>query len=558
MPMQLNIWNNQNHNSYPSGPADLSNRRSINQSYMEAMIGNSNDSNINEEQLLGLSQGDHFLEKKIKSLLPKEGDYILQGRFGQSIRFGSTVNQGIENLNEQDNWSEGGNIGDPITIISNGLPSDPNVYQLNPIIDDDIEKPWISTMEDINNDPSSIYLTSTQKIRNFKPSGVGHASINAFKPEEKTELEGYTVATNYITETSLNNDSLPLSNEEDIITTPPSELSLEEEYLQESELANVEEEFTPFYIVEGTTDNNSIKFDDNVFTIIDNNPSLQLPEALEGIEIDLSQNIGNYFKLAHLLSTPKSKNLNAALATTNYLHPDAYFSRGDNIGFYIDIDNNSGYKKIITKEYLEGGSYRILEDEPRIYPINNAEPYEYAKTDIELIKEAESYIYGNYSNYGINNYPGSDSYISYESIINNLTNLFVNCIDPIIENYNGNIKITSAYRNKSLNSILSKNPSNSEHIYGYAVDIKSAGNNEGLYNYIYNNLEFKNLMWAYPERENNSWIHISFIEGKNYKKTTLLSQNDSYHNLYGGSRRGYRNYYQDNIGIASTPANFKS
>ena len=45
----------------------------------------------------------------------------------------------------------------------------------------------------------------------------------------------------------------------------------------------------------------------------------------------------------------------------------------------------------------------------------------------------------------------------------------------------GNIKIVSAYRSKALNQVLPNNPSNSEHIYGYAVDIRdgSGGNNHG-------------------------------------------------------------------------------
>ena len=38
-------------------------------------------------------------------------------------------------------------------------------------------------------------------------------------------------------------------------------------------------------------------------------------------------------------------------------------------------------------------------------------------------------------------------------------------------------------------------------------------------------------MWAFPEREKESWIHISYIEGENTKNTTLASESEIYHKL---------------------------
>jgi hypothetical protein len=78
---------------------------------------------------------------------------ILEGRFGNSIRFGSTNNsQEISNPNA---WSDSGNTGDPITIIRNGQSSNLD------------EKGWIPTTERINEDATSIYLTTNQRIQNF-------------------------------------------------------------------------------------------------------------------------------------------------------------------------------------------------------------------------------------------------------------------------------------------------------------------------------------------------------------------------------------------------------
>ena len=82
------------------------------------------------------------------------------------------------------------------------------------------------------------------------------------------------------------------------------------------------------------------------------------------------------------------------------------------------------------------------------------------------------------------------------------------------------------------------------------------GNNQGLFNWCYNNLEFKNLMWAFPERGKDSWVHISYIPNKLFENTILASENDYYHNMYEGTRRGTNKIYQDNIKEAITPPNF--
>lgn len=87
----------------------------------------------------------------INSLMPFEGDYILSSRWGSGLRFSSTFK-----ANEGENfWSYSGKTGDPITLLVNGYkyPSDSTDLYI----------------EDINNDASSIYLTSTQIITNFEP-----------------------------------------------------------------------------------------------------------------------------------------------------------------------------------------------------------------------------------------------------------------------------------------------------------------------------------------------------------------------------------------------------
>jgi hypothetical protein len=90
--------------------------------------------------------GVTFVENpNIKSLLSFEGDHIIQGRQGNALRFSSTTKL-YNNLNE---WSNVGNDDSPITLITNGFSYDPK------------EKFHV---EKINQDASSIYLTSTQQI----------------------------------------------------------------------------------------------------------------------------------------------------------------------------------------------------------------------------------------------------------------------------------------------------------------------------------------------------------------------------------------------------------
>jgi hypothetical protein len=98
--------------------------------------------------------GITFVENSnIRSLLPFEGDYIIQGRQGGALRFSSTTKL-YSGLNE---WSNIGKDDSPITILTNGFSYDPK------------EKFYV---EKINKDKSSLYLTSTQQIP-LQPDKIG-------------------------------------------------------------------------------------------------------------------------------------------------------------------------------------------------------------------------------------------------------------------------------------------------------------------------------------------------------------------------------------------------
>ena len=142
------IWNSSHHNAFPN-PIKPNQPE---QNYLASTEGNSTPLN----SPFNLSQNTFIERSNIKPLLPLPGDMIQSGRWGNSIRFGSTANPNKNNppndLTVYNNWSDSGKNGDPITLIRNG--QDPNSPK----------EGWIPITENINKDLSSLYLTSTQQI----------------------------------------------------------------------------------------------------------------------------------------------------------------------------------------------------------------------------------------------------------------------------------------------------------------------------------------------------------------------------------------------------------
>jgi len=137
----VSLWNHPHHNAFPTTPNTLPPTQQ--KDYIQTEAGNVRRVT---DQSTEIFLGKTFVERSnIHPLLPFEGDMLYEGRWGNSIRIGSTVK------NTPNNWSTVGTDGDPILIIRNGQGVQ-------------TEEGWVPTVEDINNDDSSIYATSTQKI----------------------------------------------------------------------------------------------------------------------------------------------------------------------------------------------------------------------------------------------------------------------------------------------------------------------------------------------------------------------------------------------------------
>jgi hypothetical protein len=155
------LWNHPHHNAYPSN----SNEQPPTQQkgYNQTELGNT--SKITD-QTLEINLGNTFVERSdIHPLLPFEGDVIYEGRWGNSIRLGSTITTKPPIINPLNNWSNlPSTSGDPIIILRNGQ-------------GEQTKEGWVPIVEDINNDNSSIYITSTQNI----PLKVPNTNYDSYK-----------------------------------------------------------------------------------------------------------------------------------------------------------------------------------------------------------------------------------------------------------------------------------------------------------------------------------------------------------------------------------------
>ena len=142
----LSIWNSNHHNGIPNIFENKDLPESQQRDYQQTELGAVRRVT---DGTTDINLGNTFEEKSnIKPLRKFEGDVVIEGRLGNSIRLGSTVLRDGKGINT---WSENGINGDPILLLRNGQGSKGSVG-------------YLPTEENINTDLSSIYLTSTQKI----------------------------------------------------------------------------------------------------------------------------------------------------------------------------------------------------------------------------------------------------------------------------------------------------------------------------------------------------------------------------------------------------------
>jgi hypothetical protein len=168
----VSLWNHPHHNAYPNPVTTSDLPPSQQKDYEQTSAGSvrrvtDQSTEINLNSPSNPSQNTFVERNNIHPLLPYAGDIIHEGRWGNSIRFGSTARPfNSASLNP---WSRFGNNGNPITLIRNGQPISSSNAGWEPIV------------EDINKDQSSIYLTSNQQIL----INVASQKYFSYTPREK-------------------------------------------------------------------------------------------------------------------------------------------------------------------------------------------------------------------------------------------------------------------------------------------------------------------------------------------------------------------------------------
>ena len=120
--------------------------------------------------------------------------------------------------------------------------------------------------------------------------------------------------------------------------------------------------------------------------------------------------------------------------------------------------------------------------------------------------------------HGISNMPTPEH-------IENFKKLAEKVFEPIRNHFRCPIHISSGYRSKELNACTPGASTTSDHCHGCALDLDQQGHSQGITNkqvfdYIKENLKYKQLIWEGGTSEEPDWVHVSYDEN-NLKNETL-------------------------------------
>jgi hypothetical protein len=107
--------------------------------------------------------------------------------------------------------------------------------------------------------------------------------------------------------------------------------------------------------------------------------------------------------------------------------------------------------------------------------------------------------------------------------IENLKILAKNVFEPIREHFGVPIRVSSGYRSKELNAKIKGASLTSDHSFGRAIDIDNDGTsvtNKEIFDFIKDNLDFKQLIFEFGTDKNPDWVHVSY--DKNNLKNEVL------------------------------------
>lgn len=137
-----------------------------------AMQSNVNDNRafVNDSNYILTGESNYELKENSSTKQPFIGDVLFEGRWGNSIRLGSTSKPNENAYSVNPTWL-GSTTTDPIIILSNNSKQSENKNQFN--------------VENVNIDDSALYLTSKQKITNLTLGSRNNKnSLSCYTPGE--------------------------------------------------------------------------------------------------------------------------------------------------------------------------------------------------------------------------------------------------------------------------------------------------------------------------------------------------------------------------------------
>ena len=123
------------------------------------------------------------------------------------------------------------------------------------------------------------------------------------------------------------------------------------------------------------------------------------------------------------------------------------------------------------------------------------------------------------------------SNIPTEAHIANLKILAEKIFEPIRNNFRCPIHVSSGYRSKELNAKVGGSTT-SQHSSGEAIDLDMDGTPNGvtnkmIFDYIYKNLDFDQLIWEFGTNENPDWVHVSYESTGKQRKQVLKAYKEN-------------------------------
>ena len=124
---------------------------------------------------------------------------------------------------------------------------------------------------------------------------------------------------------------------------------------------------------------------------------------------------------------------------------------------------------------------------------------------------------------GVSNEPNAEQ-------LENLKVLANEVFQKIRDHFGVPIKVTSGFRSEALNKLI-KGSKTSDHMKGCAIDIDMDGTpditNVQVFNFIKDNLTFRQLIWEFGDNNNPDWVHVAYVKGDNKKQVLRAVKKDS-------------------------------